>query len=79
MDPNSVLMIIAIGSMLGIFLGFMISAEGYGWMLNAISGGFGAMLGTNMLTHTQVDMGPMVNGMMLAIVFSSATAMVLKS
>lgn len=79
MDPNTVFMVMAAGSVLGVIFGFLLSGEGYGWVFNAAGGGVGALFGIHILAGSAVDLGPTLNGLMLAMVFTSATAMVLRS
>jgi len=79
MDPNSVLFVVAMGAMLGVVLGFLVSGEGYGWLLNAIAGAVGAVLGGQLLANSGVDLGPLVNSGIAAGVTSGLTALVLRS
>ena len=79
MDPNSVLVAIFAGAMLGVLLGFMMSGEGYGWIFNAIAGATGAVFGGEWLAHSAIDMGPWINIGAASLVASSLTAMVLRA
>ena len=79
MDPNSILFLIAMGTLLGVLLGFMVSGEAYCWFFNALAGGIGAAFGSQLIAHTQVDMGPMTNALVAALATSGMTAMLLRS
>ena len=79
MDPNWLLILIAMGAATGVFLGFMLSGNGYGWLLNALAGGTGAIFGSHMLAHTAADMGPTINAMMIATALSTLTALLLRT
>ena len=79
MDPNSVLFVLAVGTFIGVFLGFMLSGEGYGWAFNALSGGLGAVFGSQWIAATSADMGPIANACVAACVAASVTSMVLRT
>jgi uncharacterized membrane protein YeaQ/YmgE (transglycosylase-associated protein family) len=79
LDPNSILFLLVAGTMLGALLGFMISAEGYGWFFNALAGGLGAVFGGQLLATTGADMGPILNAMAAAGASSTMTALVLRA
>ena len=79
MDPNSLLFLLVMGTMLGVVLGFMVSGEGYGWFFNALAGGLGAVFGSQLIAHTGADMGPLVNGMFAACATAGVTSMVLRT
>ena len=79
MDPNSVLFVTAMGAILGIVLGFMVSGEGYGWFFNAIAGAVGAIGGGHLMASTGADMGPMLDAGIAACAASGLSAMVLRT
>jgi uncharacterized membrane protein YeaQ/YmgE (transglycosylase-associated protein family) len=79
MDPNSVVFMFAVGAFVGCFLGFMISGEGYGWFFNALSGALGGVFGSQWISATQADMGPIANAVVAACIAASCTAMVLRT
>lgn len=79
MDPNLFFAIIGMGAALGIFLGFMVSGEGYGWFFNAVAGAVGAYGGGLLLAHAGMDMGPLMNAGVAACAASSLTALVLRA
>lgn len=79
MDPNTIFFVIFMGAVLGVVLGFMVTGEGYGWLFNAVAGGFGAVAGAQLLTGTGIDSGPIFNAGMMACASSGLTAMLLRT
>ncbi len=79
MDPNSVMFMLVVGAFVGSFLGFMISAESYGWFFNALSGALGGVFGSQWIEATSADMGPIANAVVAACLAASVTAMVLRT
>lgn len=79
MDPNTIFFVIFMGAVLGTVLGFLVTGEGYGWLFNAVAGGFGALAGALYLGHTGIDFGQMINAGTSACIASGLTAMLLRS
>jgi len=79
MDPNSMLFVVFMGTVLGMVLGFLVTGEGYGWLFNAVAGGFGAIVGTQYLAHSGFDLGQIANAGVSACLTSGLTALLLKT
>ena len=79
MDPNSILVMIVMGAGIGALLGTVLAGDTYGWLFNSIAGIVGAIIGINVLSVSQIDMGPWMNAIMASAGLSTVTAMMLRS
>ena len=79
MEPNTFLFAMAVGAVLGVVLGFMVSGEGYGWFFNSVAGALGASFGGQWLAQSMIDMGLYANVGVAAMASSAVTALVLRT